>query len=287
MDNNGSILYAARRGITLPQLKENGVIPSQSQLKLLQLYDLIRVEDDRITTAFPVVGPEVMGPLREKIQLAAAGLAHRMIAEVRGIREELQRRGHPGHDYAVVFGHAVDGLLWEQLRAADMVPTTELTLKRPLWNGAFWAIHPPIPAGAGVNELPGEASTLIMIWTESTREALWEVAHSEATQNLLNNPTRQSKIPVLETDRSDALHLHSTTIAEIIAETIRVSPQAQELLADFPDATPQECTLIVAHELIWAIMEALVTAGHLEPLAEQGKAARKNLNEHLLIRVSG
>ncbi|OLT43085.1 hypothetical protein BJF85_03105 [Saccharomonospora sp. CUA-673] len=285
LDDNGALLYAARDGATLSELEANGIAPSQSQLKLLQVYDLIEVDDDRVTTAFPVVGPDIFDPLRPRIRQLATDLTHKVSAEVRAIREELRRRGHHGHDYAVVFGHAVDGLLWDRLRATDMVPDTGLSLDRPLWNGAFWAIYPPIPAGAGVNEISGEAGTLVMVWTESTRHALQEVALSETARQLLKDPTAQIEIPVLVPDMSDMLHVHSVTIAETIAETLTTETQAQALFAAIPNASAHERTLIVVHELIWALTQELVSAGYLQPLADEVEVARQNLNEHLLVRI--
>ncbi|WP_133884168.1 hypothetical protein [Glycomyces sp. NRRL B-16210] len=287
MDDNGALLYHARQGITLGRLEAHGITASQSQLALLQAYGLVTVDGDRITTAFPVVGPEVLGPLRPRVRQLAADLVPRISGAVAAISAELRRRGHAGHDYTVVFGHAVDGLLWDRLRAHGLAPTTELSIDRPYWNGAFWAIYPPITDSAGVNELSGTEATLIMVWTDATNKALWDLARSEAGQALVNDPTVQTDVPVLAADESDALHRHSMSIADTLAQALRTDRQAQELLEAIPDANPHEGVLILAHELIWEIMEALVAAGNLRPppgMRDQDPASHA-LSEQLLLRL--
>jgi hypothetical protein len=263
MDDNGRLLYHAREGVTLGELEARGVTASQSQLALLRAYDLVTVDGDRVTTAFPVVGPEVFGPLRPRIRRLAADLVPRIGGAVAAISAELDRRGHAGGDYAVVFGHAVDGLLWDRLRTHGLAPTTELSIERPYWNGAFWAIYPPITGAAGVNEHQGTEATLVMVWTDATSSALWDLARSEAGSALVNDPTGQNDIPVLAADDGDPLHRHSMSIADVIARTLRTDPGAQALLDAIPDGGRHEDVLILAHELIWEIMEALVAAGHL------------------------
>ncbi len=265
MDDNGALLYHARHGITLGQLEAHGILVSQSQIALLQAYNLITIDGDRITTAFPVVGPEILDPLRPRIRQLAADLVPQISSAVAAISTELRRRRHAGHDYTVVFGHAVDGLLWDRLRAHGLAPTTELSIERPYWNGAFWAIYPPITGSAGVNEHAGTEATLVMVWTDTTSRALWELARSEAGRALTNDPTAQTDIPVLAADESDALHRHSMNIADTIAQILRPDRQAQSLLDAIPDTDRHESTLILAHELIWEIMEALVAGGHLQP----------------------
>ena len=283
MDDNGALLYHARHGATPAELAEHGITPSESRLELLRVYGLIETDGDVVTTAFPVVGPEILDELRPRVRQEAAALVPRIRADVGAIAAELHRRGHPGHDYAVVFGHAVDGLLWDRLRAHGLAPTTELSVERPFWNGAFWAIYPPNEGGAGVNELPGPEATLVMVWTHDTNRALWDLARTEEGRRLLAAPTAQNKIPVLAPEDGDVLHRHSLSIAETITGALR----STDLLSAIPDATPKESTLVLAHELIWSLMRELLDAELLrlpEGMLGQG-ADHRALNQQLLLRL--
>ncbi len=287
MDDNGPLLYHARRGVTREGLAERGITPSTSQLALLQAFDLIAVDGDLITTSFPVVEPALLSHLRPKIYDLAVSLVPAISDDISSIASALAERGHVGHDYAVVFGHALDGLLWDRLTAAGLAPTTELSVERPFWNGVFWAIYPARPASAGVNELPGTSGTLVMVWTPATFAALDELSRSAAVQAMLAEPSRQTTIPVVATDDNDLIHRKSQGIATTIADAFTPGGQAQELLDAIPDADRQQSVVIVAHELIWDIMEALTTAGRLEPPAALGGSAvtPEAVSTQLLIRT--
>lgn len=278
MDDNGALLYHARNGITMSELRTRGISASQSQLALLRAYELITIDDEVVTTAFPVIGPDLLGTLRPRIRAFADTLAPRLTGGVKAITTELRRRGHTAHDFTVVFGHAVDGLLWDRLRAHGLVPTTELSVERPYWNGAFWALHPPRKNTAGVNEVPGSAATLVMVWTDATSNALWDFARSDAGQSLLSDPHSQRAVPVLT--GADELHHHSLAIADTIARALQSDPEAQALAAALPDTGRHEPTLVLAHELIWDLMTALTETGRLHP-----QPGPRTLTDHLLLRV--
>lgn len=289
MDDNGQLLFHARRGAAREGLAERGITPSESQLALLQAYDLITVDGDLITTSFPVVGPAVLSDLRPKIDDLATRLVPALVDDVRAIASAMAERGHGGHSYAVVFGHALDGLLWDRLTAAGLAPTTELSIERPFWNGAFWAIYPARPESAGVNELPGTGGTIVMVWTPATSAALDELSRSAAVQAMLNEPSRQTTIPVVVVNDTDPIHRRSQSIATTIADAFTPGGPAEALLDAIPGADRQQSVVILAHELIWEVMEALTAAVRLEPPgAMRGVAVTpETLNTQLFIRTYG
>lgn len=286
LDDNGSLLYHARGGATRAQLEAHGIAPTESQLALLRIYDLAVVDGDRITTAFPVVGPEVLTSLRPAVRRLATELVRRIADDVTEIGGELRHRGHPGHDYAVLFGHSIDGLLWDRLRARDLVPATGLDVERPFWNGAFWALYPPVAGAAGVNEFPGAAATLVAVWTAETRTALAQLVRSDAVRQLLAGPTGQTGIPVVAVDDGDLLHHHGLRVAETVADEIGTGASARSLLRSIPNASLQQAVVIVAHELIWAIMDALVASGRVQvPAPAVPTATLDSLSTRLLLRL--
>ena len=135
---NGRVLYTARDGATHEQL---GV--SDEQLTTLLDFGLLEWHGDRLRTTFPVLGSSEMTALRAHLRELAIPLVDAIENPSRMIGAELDRTGHRQSDYALVFGYALDLLLWEPLKAARVVPATGLTPDHPWWNGAFWAIYPP------------------------------------------------------------------------------------------------------------------------------------------------
>lgn len=289
MDDNGELLFHARTAVTVDQLRERGIEASESQLALLEAYGLVTTDGAQITTAFPVIGPDVLSVLRSRIRQLAAELVPAIIAEVETISSDLRRRGNPDHGYAVLFGHALDGLLWDRLRTLALVPSTELSIQRPYWSGVFWAIYPPFDDSAGVNELVGSGATLVMVWTRDTEGALWKLGETEAVRELLGCPRSPNplKVPVVVADVSDLRHRASMRIAETIAESLQ-HDSCDDLFASVSAANRQHRTVIVAHELIWSVMQTLVADGHVRrPAALQHSQAvtPRHLAEQVFVRV--
>ncbi|WP_413334484.1 hypothetical protein ACH82I_17610 [Brevibacterium sp. GP-SGM9] len=282
MDDNGRILYYAVGGIDMDRLMELGLKPNESQLALMKAYRLLTVEDGRLTTSFPVVGPQVMGELRRDIRAISADVTQSIRRDSEEMCAELARRGHAHHGYAVVFGHAVDGLVWEQLR--DQLPSTKLSLERPFWNGAFWAIHPRRDDAAGVNEHPWSEGTLVSVWSARIAFELRSFLTESAVGRLTHNA--DGVLPVIHSDDSDELHRHGKLIAERLAEAILCDPRSKALSERIVGTHPGESLLIFAHELIWDLMDCLVEATPLvRPRAlDNGSAPASDLRQLLFIR---
>lgn len=264
MDDNGALLYHARDGVSFDQLRAVGIVPTQSQLALLRLYDLIEVDDGHVAASFPIVGPQTLAELRPRLRTAAATLAAALDADVAAIVAELRRRGHAGHDYAVIFGHVVDGLLWDELKAAGLAPVTELSVEKPLWNGAFWAIYPPRAASAGVNEVAQADAAAVLVWTRDTLAGLRELVDSGRIEELLRQRD-PAATPVVAADDGDAIHARGRDMAGVIAAAFDVGGAARDLVETLPGADVQQATVILAHELIWDVMDVLVETGALTP----------------------
>lgn len=288
MDDNGALLYHARNGATLEELGDAGIVPTRSQLALLQLYRVLKRDGDRLITSFPVIGPEILTDLRRGTRALADGMVQRLESDIRQIRHQLCWQGHDRHHYAVIFGHAVDGVLWDELRGAGMVPSTELSVDRPLWNGAFWAIYPPRD-GAGVNEIRCGDSTLVLVWTPATAAGLEALAASADIQQLLADRGRQDMLPVVTINGKDPIHTASVQIAAAIASALDTDPHATELLDLLSPAPRRTAVVILCHELIWDLMDALETAGLVtRPTGfDDPQATTKTLIEQLLIRAKG
>ncbi|MEV0235090.1 hypothetical protein [Nonomuraea sp. NPDC050786] len=195
----------------------------------------------------------------------------------RDIAAELQRRGLRHSPYAIVFGYALDLLLWQQLRAEAAVPDTSLTAERPWWNGAFWAIHPPRTGGSGTNfHRLGEDLTLVAVWSEATLRRLYDLAatprlaeslrdrhvtavtDSEGHHWRLRLDDGRSAIPLVGV--GDVLdELASAAAAPVSAFLLSSACQEAHPYVSTDDRTV--ATVVIAHELIWEITEQLIARG--------------------------
>lgn len=256
-DNNGRILYLARSGTTRDELAAAGVPCLDSQIALLQMLGVLTVKGGVLRTAFPTLGSTAMLPLRELSRRKAAFTAECLGPATRRIGDVLASTGARSHQYAVVFGHALDGLMWDRLRLAGRLPSTELSVDRPHWNGAFWAISPKRTGAAGTNERSRGSETLVMVWTDDTVAGLRTLARAWEQGEWTD------VLPVVGADRGDPLQDACEEVARTAASALTAF--VDELFADgFGCLTQEQLLLIAGHEFIWDAAAQLCRLGHLE-----------------------
>jgi len=284
--SNGRLLYAARDGVDRQGLRAVGLVPTDDQLATLVEFGLLRVLDGQLRTAFPVLDHADTALLRRRLRPVGQALAARLTPPVRELGEELRRQGLADGAYAVVFGHALDGLLWHHLAADGALPDTTLSADRPWWNGAFWAVYPPRADAAGTNFVGCGPATLVMVWTAATLDRLDALAATPglrpAVLGLLSDdpdvhngqiidgtgrswrlrrPDGRPAVPILGIDgRLD--RLADDLAGQVATELTGTEVRAVTALVPGDSAVS---TVIVSHELIWHITEALVASGAVAP----------------------
>lgn len=263
-DDNGQILWLARNGVSLEDLHAAGIPTTESQKLLLRTYGLLTEDRGILTTAFPVLGPDIMVPVRTRLRTLATGLTPEVAVDVKKIEFELNLRGYREHSYAVVFGYALDGLLWDELRNRGVLPDTTLDLDHPNWRGAFWAIYPERSGAPGTNEVTLNGSTLVTVWTDRTSTALNEqLASVKPKTASASTIAGVRNLPVLRDTLDDPIHIAAQRIATLTATALLNTSEGSALLASIPHASRSQAVVIVAHELIWAMAENLVENGYI------------------------
>ncbi len=307
LDTNGRILYQARTGTTQERLRKQGIATSESQIALLRTYGLLRQEGDVIKTSFPTLGPVEIGPLRERLTQLAAGIVTKITPDVRGITEQLRKEGLEANGYAVVFGYALDGLLWDELKARDALPSTDLNLAYPFWRGAFWAIYPERKDAAGTNEISEGNAALVTTWTDHVSKQLKAIADPDAIRPFLRavgegvhyagpidtngaswelaNANGKLLVPVIHQHAGDPIYESGKRIASAVAQALHDDPAGKAILASVKGATEQEAILIAAHELIWDVIDGVVTAGVVDLPGALGDAPVTPLSLRALVFI--
>ena len=269
LDNNGEVLWAAVGGTTIDALSKGGLVVAQSQLWLLDAYGLIDRDGEHLETTFPVLGPDAVSVVRNAAEAAALeALAEATDKSVR-IEDELQGHGLQNHGFSVVFGHALDGVIWSLLSSRGGIPDVTLDIASPLWKGAFWALYPGRPGSAGTNELVGEGATLVMVWDDASSDALRVLSiHPETREGLVTvaNETPRHVIgdvgPVPVVKEGDVLDGLSRELAVHVVEAVPTPDACQALLGSAGvHSTVEEATVVVAHEVIWALADLLADSG--------------------------
>lgn len=256
-DDNGLILGLAVHGISRDELKRRLPNVTESQLALLQAYDLLTKEGDRYTTAFPVFDPKTIGPIRAKLAALAVRTSPSIRRDAELIVDAAKAQNHPESAYAVLFGYALDGILWDELQKREPLPDTTLNLDHPFWRGAFWAISPERTDAPGRNEVPLGSRRLIGVWNDRSVTAL--NARLDALRAA--GPNGINRLPVVNDRPGDTVHDAGARIAGSLVAALLDSDDGRALIAQFPGSLRKSAILALAHEFIWSVNEELVRDG--------------------------
>lgn len=256
-DNNGRVLQLAVGGITRADLDRELRHVSESQLILLQSYGLLTHDGERYITTFPIFGPETIGPMRARLAALASRTTPALRADVQTIVASARAQGHPGSAYAMVFGYALDGTLWDELKRRGFLPDTVIDLDHPFWRGAFWAIYPERSGAPGRNDVALGGRTLVGIWTDRTVAAL--NARLDAAR-AAGSGVDLADLPAVVDRPDDPVHGAGHKIAATLATALLDSDAGRALLAQFPERLRQQALLALAHEFIWSVLDELVMA---------------------------
>ncbi len=298
LDNNGEILAAAVNPARTEDLAARGIAVTESQIRLLCDHGVLDTDNDMIRTAIPVLGPDVIGPIRERLRHMTHGLIDRLVQPVGAVRDALISAGHRDSVYAVAFGHALDGMLWTELDARGQLPPTELGAEHPYWRGVFWAVFPERPRSAGTNFRRVGSSTLVMLWTDDVIDAVRALDREPGLDEFISSAASGDRIPIsTEFTRADR-HLvddtgratvpvvepqgpvqrHCEAIARRTADAL-LDSALQPLVESLPGAGRLQAVVVVAHELIWTVTDTIVAEGIVElpPLLSTGVGPLRDL----------
>ena len=286
LDNNGEVLFHLIDGGTADELRSRGVEVTQSQLALLEAYRLIMPSGAGHITKIPVLGPDQIAAVREWAGRMARAQVADVATHAREIAGLLSERGFRSSGYAVVFGHALDGVIWDLLRVRGDLPEIDLTIEEPFWRGSFWAVYPGRAGSAGTNEHVEGDKALVMVWDDATAAGLVEVAADPELPHMLRSLPRGAKsvvlqglpIPVLHT--SDPIHRAAVVLAQTVAAVIPDGPVGSDLIGRTGvTVTPRDASVILTHEVIWAVSNLLTETGVV------AKNDRSGLDSRLFVRV--
>lgn len=272
---HGRLLLTAATGLPISE------IPG-ADLARLEDAHLLRRARDQVRTAFPIIGPEPVDILRRRAGKVGDELVAVTGTYARQVVEALRAEGFGDHAQAILFGHVLDGLAWDAVRARIDLPDTTLTPERPDWNGLFWAVYPKVKHAAGTNELRRGSTTLVMVWNEGNAAALRAIAASPATQADLQGITDTdltaqvagARLPVINPVTRPWLAQPCGRIAEVIADRMAGETDLLATLAGHGvHLTGPELCVVFGHELIWAMHAAIVDGGLFDPPPPAATAA--------------
>lgn len=288
-DNNGQILFTARRGTTRERLKGDGIAFTESQIELLKDWRLLAEQGNQLKTRMPVVGPEEMTQLRALLHVQAVELGRSLQPDFKALVAAVTQRGYADNSYSIAFSYLLDGIVWDDFDQRHLLPSMETTAEKPFWAGALWAIYPQRNA-PGTNSKSHGGWSLSVMWTQSVQPLLTPLNSSSLVDPLLNDlETRgrasdlatqnqlvalgiltadgKAAVPIIHEVPSDPIYADSLAIPHKVSDGMLRAMQSPAIPVLTGSDNSGVALVIAYHEFMWELLAYLEQTGIVSPPA--------------------
>jgi hypothetical protein len=285
-DNNGDVLMACRNGRTRQQLLRSGIHTTDSQVLLLEIYDLLEVTGDTLRTAFPILVPEQTLRIRRIAEQAARKTADFIQPEIEEFLGKLADIRCEKNAYSLLFARIFDGMVWREFGKLDLVRPTRIDVDHPYWAGEVYAFLPRRSFSCGTNTWTEGSNALALNWSREANPLLMPfygvmramddatlagiletgAVADDALRDQLSvfgivDDRGELRIPVLDETGDDPFYQLGRGISEQVADRALALLEPESLKKEFGFRDVQQTLVIVFHEFIWELMETYESRG--------------------------
>ncbi|MCK4527097.1 hypothetical protein KAW18_06970 [candidate division WOR-3 bacterium] len=310
LDNNGEILLACQMGKTIEQMKVGGIQVTQSQIRLLEDWRLLKKEDNTFKTNFPILDSTKTEYLRKITKEAALRIGPELTGVVYALKEVLEFEGHGENTYTILFSYVLDDLVWDELEEARRIMERKITIEKPFWAGFLWALYPPRAFSCGTNSSVDQGIGLYLNWSKKGGKLIFSVySNPEAYTYLFQNIVKYGKvknkkaitffkpynifdsagnltIPIVVEDTSNNIYKLSKILAQKVAKQVINTLNIIDLKSELSIKDSGKIIIVVYHELMWDLLDYFESQGVIQKpviFANPEKAGLKDVADLIFI----
>lgn len=135
-DNNWDILCAFVQPGTVARLDSLGIPYSKSQLRLLEVGDLLSSNKKVYTTSMKIFDKSETEAIRHQSKAFADSIFPVIEPEIRQLISDFAKAGYAKHTYSLIFSYLLDSYIWDDERLGSPVKCED----HGTWSGAYWAM---------------------------------------------------------------------------------------------------------------------------------------------------
>ncbi len=282
LDNNGAILYTCRSRKTREELQGMGIKTTESQLRLLDLYDLLNEKDNVLKTAIPILQPDQIGRIRRSSLALAEKIVPLIKPEVLQLVADLGGIGREKNTYSILFSYILDGKAWDAFEARGLMHPVAIDAQHPFWSGEVWALYPDRSYFCGTNSWKAGKYVFYENWNSVSMPRLSPFHQAikridDATfihvidKGVIDDPSWRETfapfgiadedgrltLPIFSENRDNTIYAHSQAIINEIADNIVKLISFENLKDEYDFRDAQQAFVVYYHELMWDIMAIL------------------------------
>lgn len=138
-DNNWDILCAFLESGTTDRLDSLGIQFNSSQLRLLEVGDLLSSDNGVYTTTMPIFGKKETQTIRKQSKEFADSIFPVIEPEIKQLISDFNKAGYSKQTYSLVFSYLLDNYIWDDKKLPSPVNCED----HGTWTGAYWAMFNP------------------------------------------------------------------------------------------------------------------------------------------------
>ncbi len=272
-DSNWDILCAFIESGTKEKLDSLGIPYNKSQLRLLEVGDLLSSDNGVYTTKMPIFGKTETQTIRQQSKEFADSIFPIIEPEIKQLIVDFEKAGYSKQTFTLVFSYLLDGYIWDGGR----LPSPDKCEDHGTWSGGFWAMfNPREHAKVGTNGY----GPLSHSWTEElgywlpSRKLLSFAKEANQTNGKrienkevidavegwgLTDEQGNILIPVIRVGSNDNIDLLCKSIATKLSDAVKNYCHSWSKAYDI--SSEQLGQIIFYHEVMWDLLDILETKG--------------------------
>ncbi|MCI8997916.1 MAG: hypothetical protein HFJ95_02840 [Muribaculaceae bacterium] len=272
-DNNWDILCAFVEPGKTVKLDSLGIPYNRSQLRLLEIGDLLSYENGIYKTIMPIFGKTETQTIRRQSKEFADSIFPIIEPELMQLITDFDKAGYAKQTYSLIFSYLLDTYIWDNERLASPMNCEN----HGSWTGAYWAMYDSrshVKIGTnGFGPIHQNWTDDLGYWLKSNKLIAFakEVnkTHGRPIENKdvinaidgwgLINQDGKILIPIMRVGSNDKIDVLCKSITTQLSEAVKF--YCHSWSAEHNIASEKLGQIIFYHEVMWDLLDILESKG--------------------------
>ncbi len=308
-DNNLQLLKSFSDGRSKKELDSLHIPYTESQLKLLRMFDLIRKDKDKYYTNIPILDESQTIHLRTQSKLIADKITPLAVPDIKELVSYLNSINRSKNAFSIMFSYVIDGLTWRIFEEKGIIKPFITIDNTSQWTGHFWILDSRRDTKYGTNT-SGDSAFSISVTNGASYKIMKAFYEDDNSLELIANDIKLNgkvtdkrvidalskfglfneqgniTIPIINENNQDRLYTLSRLISSKICEITVLNASIEDVVKEYHFKNNEQALVILYHEIMWDLLDNLIAQNIVEKpliLSEPDKAEMKDLSDLIFI----
>lgn len=297
-DNNWDILCAFVKPGKVEKLDSLGISYNKSQLRLLEVGDLISSDNGVYSTTMPIFGRLETQLIRQQSKEFADSVFPVIEPEIKQLILDLDKAGYSKQTYSLVFSYLLDNYIWDD----DKLPSPVNCEDHGTWSGAYWAMYNPrdhVKIGTnGFGPVHQTWTDELGYWLSSSKLISFakEIDNGKRIENEdvigairgwgLTDEDGNILIPIMRVNSNDNIDILCNSITTKLSEAVKTYCRTWSKSHNISSETLGQ--IIFYHEVMWDLLEIMESKGliSMPPILKGEEVGKEHFGDICFIVIN-